>query len=212
MAEYKLISADSHIVEPPDMYTYDPRSPVPSYGGNVVLVPRAENEGPRDQAAIETRKDVLVYSTDPLRNDVEITGRILVTLYAASSAPDTDFMAKLVDVHPNGYVQILTEGNIRARYRESLMQQHLLTPGETNEYLIDLWSISQMFKRGHRIRLEVTSSNFPKYDRNPNTGNKFGEDAELRIAEQTIHHSGRFASYVILPIVQRAEQRTEVRE
>jgi len=206
-----VLSTAAPADEPPDQYTYDPRDPVPSYGGNVVMVPRAENEGPRDQAAIETRKDVLVYSTEPLANDVEITGRIMVTLHAASSAPDTDFMAKLVDVHPNGYVQILTEGNIRARYRTSFMEQRLITPGQVYEYTLDLWSTSQVFKRGHRIRLEVTSSNFPKYDRNPNTGRKFGEDTELAVARQTIHHSKAYPSHVVLPIVEPAPQGTASR-
>lgn len=123
-------------------------------------------------------------------------------MYAASSAKDTDFTGKLVDVHPNGYAQILKDGVIRARYRNSFKKQELLNPGEVYEYTIDLWSTSHVFQKGHRIQIEISSSNFPKFDRNPNTGHKFGEDAELEKATQTIHHDNQFASHIILPVIQ----------
>ena len=130
-----------------------------------------------------------------------MTGRVLTMLHAASSATDTDFTAKLLDVHPNGYAQLLAEGIIRARYRDSFKKQALLEPGKVYEYTIDLWSVSHVFKRGHRIQLEISSSNFPKYDRNPNTGHKFGEDAELKKATQTIRHDSEYPSHVVLPVV-----------
>ncbi len=184
-----------------DSFVYDPADPVPSYGGNIVRFKREDNEGARDQREIEKRNDVLVYSGKPLEADTEITGRIMATLYAASSAKDTDFMVKLVDVHPNGYAQILTEGNIRARYRNSFKKEELLTPGQVYEYAIDMWSLGHVFKQGHRIRVEISSSNFPKYDRNPNTGHKFGEDTELQKAHQRVYHGRKYASHIVLPIV-----------
>ena len=133
---------------------------------------------------------------------MEITGRILCKLYAASTAVDTDFTAKLVDVHPTGYAQILREGIIRARYRNSFKKQELLTPEKVYEYTIDLWSVSHVFQKGHKIQVEISSSNFPKYDRNPNTGHRFGEDAILQKATQTIYHDSQYPSHIILPIVQ----------
>jgi putative CocE/NonD family hydrolase len=143
----------------------------------------------------------LVYSGEVLQRDVEITGKILATLYASSTAIDTDFTAKLVDLFPSGYAQILEEGIIRARYRNSFKNQELIAPGQIYKYAIDLWSISHVFKKGHRIQVEISSSNFPKYDRNPNTGHKFGEDAELRRAEQTVYHTNEYPSQIILPTV-----------
>jgi len=143
----------------------------------------------------------LVYTSEPQPTDLEVTGRLLVKLYAASSAKDTDFTGKLVDVHPNGYARILKDGVIRARYRNSFKKQELLTRGKIYEYTVDLWSVSHVFQKGHRIQVEISSSNFPKYDRNPNTGHKFGEDAELEKATQTIYHNNEFASHIILPTV-----------
>jgi putative CocE/NonD family hydrolase len=185
--------------EPPDSFVYNPEDPVPTYGGNVSMYP--STGGPRDQRAIQRRDDVLVYTSEKLESDVEVTGRILTELYAASTATDTDFTAKLNDVHPNGYAQLLAEGIIRARYRNSFKKQELLTPGEVYEYTVDLWSVSHVFKKGHKIQLEISSSNFPKYDRNPNTGHKYGEDAELEKATQTIYHSQQHPSSIILPVV-----------
>jgi putative CocE/NonD family hydrolase len=115
---------------------------------------------------------------------------------------DTDFTAKLVDVYPNGYAQILREGIIRGRYRNSFKKQELLTPGKIYEYTIDLWSVSHIVQKGHKIQVEISSSNFPKYDRNPNTGAKFGQDAQLQKATQTIYHDGEHPSHIILPVVQ----------
>ena len=157
--------------------------------------------GAFDQTAIESRSDVLVYSTPPLSEDLEVTGPIMLTLYASSSAPDTDFTAKLVDVEPDGYARNLTDGVIRARYRESRSDARLLKPGEVYEYTIDLGATCNVFKAGHRIRLEISSSNFPRFDRNPNTGHDLFADAETRPALQTVMHRTGYASHLTLPMV-----------
>ena len=185
--------------EPTDSFVYDPEDPVPTYGGNVSMYP--STGGPRDQRAIQRRDDVLVYTGGTLTKDIEVTGRILTKVYAASSAADTDFTAKLVDVHPNGYAQLLAEGIIRARYRNSFKKQELLTPEEVYEYTVDLWSVSHVFQKGHKIQVEISSSNFPKYDRNPNTGHKYGEDAELQKASQAMYHNSQYPSHIIFPVV-----------
>jgi hypothetical protein len=127
----------------------------------------------------------------------------MLKLFAASSAPDTDFTAKLVDVRPDGYARNIAEGVVRARFRESLTSPTLITPGKVYEYAIDLWSTSHVFKAGHRLRLEVSSSNFPRYDRNPNTGREFGVDAHLASARQTIFHDTRHPTHLVLPVIPR---------
>lgn len=187
---------------PSDQYLYDPANPVPTRGGALLMTPEYR-AGPHDQRPVENREDVLVYTSDVLLTDVEVTGPIKVHLWAVSSAPDTDFVARLVDVHPDGYARNLTDGIIRARYRnfEKGEQPDLIEPGRAYEYEIDLWSTSNLFQAGHRIRLTVTSSSFPRWDRNPNTGHAFGADAELAIAHQTILHDSAHPSYVVLPIV-----------
>ena len=182
-----------------DKFVYDPENPVPTSGGNVSMYPSFG--GPRDQRGIQARADVLVYTSKPLESDVEVSGRVLAKIYAASSARDTDFTAKLVDVHENGYAQLLAEGIIRARYRDSFTEQKLLEPGRVYEYMIDLWSTSHVFPKGNKIQVEISSSNFPKYDRNPNTGNEFGADSELQTASQTIFHNQEYPSHIVLPIV-----------
>ncbi|HLI68910.1 MAG TPA: CocE/NonD family hydrolase [Ktedonobacteraceae bacterium] len=185
-----------------DQYIYDPANPVPTRGGALLMTPEYR-PGPYDQRPVEAREDVLVYTSEALSTDVEVTGPIKVHLWAASSAPDTDFVARLVDVHPDGYAQNLTDGIIRARYRhfEQGEAPSLIEPGRAYEYEIDLWSTSNLFKAGHRIRVDVTSSSFPRWDRNPNTGHPFGTDAELATARQTILHDEAHPSYIILPIV-----------
>ena len=181
-----------------DIYQYDPANPVP----NIDDMGQGA-EGPFDQRPIERRDDVLVYSTMPLAKETEVSGPVTVTLFASTSARDTDFWAQLVDVFPNGYSMHLTEGIIRGRYSKSLRQAKLLMPGKVNEFKIDLWVISNLFMKGHRIRLDVSSSSFPKYDRNPNTGHDFGQDSELLVAEQTIFHDAAHPSCLVLPIVQK---------
>ena len=189
-------------VESADHYAYDPANPVPTRGG-ALLMPPEYPAGPRDQRPNESREDLLVYSTAPLEHNVEVTGPILVHLWTASSALDTDFVARLVDVHPDGYAQNLTDGIIRARYRNFTRggDPELLQPGQAYEYEIDLWATSNLFKKGHCIRLDVTSSSFPRWDRNPNTGHEFGADDELIVAQQTILHDAEHPSHIILPIV-----------
>ncbi|MCH8310377.1 MAG: CocE/NonD family hydrolase [Chloroflexi bacterium] len=185
--------------EPADTYVYDPNDPVPTLGGANLSIPL----GVQDQTPVENRQDVLVFTSDPMERPLEVTGPIKVRLWAASTAPDTDFTAKLVDVHPDGYAQNLQDGIIRARYRDSSASAALIEPGQVYEYTIDMWATSNVFLRGHRIRLEISSSNFPRFDRNPNTGALFGVDSTLETATQTIQHRSEFPSHIVLPIIPR---------
>ena len=189
--------------EPFDAYLYDPRDPVPTRGGALCCYPTGLPPGPFDQRGIEARSDVMVYSTPPLDRDLEVTGPIVVKLWAASSAPDTDFTGKLVDVEPDGFARNLTDGIIRARYRYSRSNPELIEPGRVYEYTIDLWATSNLFKAGHRIRLEISSSNFPRFDRNPNTGAQPGSDTRLEPAMQRVFHDTRYPSHVRLPVLDR---------
>ncbi|MFI5449848.1 MAG: CocE/NonD family hydrolase [Candidatus Bathyarchaeia archaeon] len=183
--------------EHPDTYTYNPRDPCP----NLCEESQMPAEGPFDQSPIESRDDVLVYTTPILKKPVEVTGRVRMKLSASTSAIDTDFWVQLTDVYPDRYSMHLTEGILRGRYRNSLEIPQLLEPGSVYEFPIDLWIISNCFLKDHRIRIDISSSSFPKYDRNPNTGHKFGEDAELVEATQTIYHDRVNASHIILPII-----------
>ena len=145
---------------------------------------------------------MLVFTSKALQKDVEVTGPISVKLYAASSAPDTDFIARLIDVCPSGTAYNLSEAIIRARFRESIWDPpQLLKPGKIYEYTIELLPTSNVFLRGHRLRLHITSSNFPMWDRNPNTGHDQGIDDELAIARQTIYHDRQYPSHVVLPVI-----------
>src|SRR5262245_38367891 len=184
--------------EPPDSYLYDPADPTPSVPG------RPERpRGSVDQRAIERRGDVLVYSTPPLARDTEVTGPVVAHLWAATSAPDTDWLVKLVDVYPDGYVFRLSEGVLRARYRESQERPTLLEPGQLYAYTIELAPVGNLFRAGHRIRVEVASASFPQYDRNMNTGHAFGEDTVGVAAVQLVYHDGAHPSYVELPVIPR---------
>ena len=185
--------------EPPDAYVYDPQDPVPTLGGANLSLPI----GVQDQRPVEQRNDVLVFTSEPMERPVEVTGPITVELWASSSARDTDFTAKLVDVRPDGYAQNLLDGIIRARYRDSASDPTLIEPGKPYRYTIDLWATSTVFQPGHRIRLEVSSSNFPRFDRNPNTGAAFGEGTTLEQARQTVYHRDGMASHVLLPVIPR---------
>ena len=193
--ELSITTADGD--EPYDSYSYDPEDPCP----NIFDTSALPAEAPFDQRPIERRDDALVYSTPTLDSNLDVTGPVTVKLFASSSAPDTDFWAQLTDVFPNGYSMHLTEGIIRGRYRKSLERQELLESGKIYEFDIDLWIISNLFQRGHRVRLDVSSSSFPKYDRNPNTGNQFGTDATLMVAQQKIHHTTDYPSHICLPII-----------
>jgi uncharacterized protein len=187
-------------VESADKFTYDGNNPVPTIGGNNLV---GASAGPYDQTMVEERQDVLVYTTAPLEQDVEVTGPVKLVLYATSSAPDTDFTAKLVDVHPEGKAYNLCEGILRARYRKGLTQAVLPERGQIQEFDIDLWVTSNLFRTGNRIRVEVSSSNFPRFDRNPNSGKAFGTDTELLAADQTVFHDREHASHLVLPVIPR---------
>jgi len=186
-----------------DRFTYDPASPVPTLGGNICCstVPA----GPWDQRKAELRTDVLVYTTPALTEAVEVTGPLKVKLYAATSGRDTDWTAKLVDVHPDGYAQNIQDGIIRARYRQGKeAPASLLEPGKVYEYDIDLWATSNTFLPGHRIRVEISSSNFPRFDRNLNTGEDPATGTRMQKAQQTIYHSAKYPSHIVLPIIPHA--------
>lgn len=185
--------------EAPDSFVYDPADPVPTIGGRLCcggLPP-----GPADQRANESRSDVLVFSTPPLQQDVEVTGFITAELYAATDAPDTDFTAMIVDVDPSGYARYLGDGIIRARYRNSTAKPEPIEPNKATKYTIDLWATSNVFKAGHQIRVYISSSNFPRFNRNLNTGEKTFGGTRMQKAKQTIYHDAEHPSSIILPII-----------
>ena len=199
-----LLSTDPPTGATIDRFTYDPADPVPTLGGNLLDCLRCFSvaQGPVNQAQAEEREDVLVYTTPELTEPVEVTGPIMVKLFAATSASDTDWTAKLVDVHPDGYAQNIQDGIVRARYREGKeAPASLLEPGRVYEYDIDLWATSNVFLPGHRIRLEISSSNFPRFDRNLNTGEDPMTGTRMEQADQTVHHSERYPSHIVLPII-----------
>jgi putative CocE/NonD family hydrolase len=185
-----------------DRFVFDPEDPVPTDGGAACCNPKVFPWGPKDQRVVERRRDVLVYSTAALRKDVEVVGPVRVVLYAATSARDTDFTAKLVDVFPDGRAQNLTDGILRLRYRRSLEKPELARPGEICKMTIDAGVTGNVFQKGHRIRMEISSSNFPRFDRNPNTGEAAADATELRRAAQTVYHDARRRSYLLLPVIE----------
>jgi putative CocE/NonD family hydrolase len=188
-----------------DTFLYDPQRPVPSLGGRVMLPSTANAAGPVDQRPVETRDDVLCFTSAVLTEPLEVTGHVSLTLYASSSAPDTDFTGKLVDVFPDGRAIFLTDGIIRARYRKSLAEPEPLTPGEPYQLSLDLSVTSNVFLPGHRIRLEVSSSNFPRFDRNTNTGGVIADESadQATIAVNRVLHGPDYPSQLILPVVSR---------
>jgi uncharacterized protein len=186
--------------EAADQFVYDPANPVPTIGGPLCCDGGHLPAGPKDQRVVEARDDVLIYSTGPLAQDMEVTGPVSRSIYAKSTAVDTDFTAKLVDVWPNGFAQNLTEGILRARYRNSQEKPELINPGEIYLLTIDLWSTSNVFKQGHRLRLEVSSSNFPRFDRNLNTGEGY-QSARMATATTAIYHDVEHPSALLLPVV-----------
>ena len=202
-------------------FSFDPRDPVPTIGGGISAADPIMGAGAFDQRGnsrffgcqdtlpLNARSDVLTFQTSPLENDVEVTGPITVKLHASSSARDTDFTAKLIDVcplsddFPDGLAINLTDSIIRARYRSGWDTPELLEPGNVYEFVFELYPTSNVFKKGHRIRLDISSSNWPRFDANPNTGGDLGVDRQLEIAEQTIHHEPEHPSHVVLPIINR---------
>ena len=193
--------------EEPDGYSYDPRDPAPTIGGPTSLPARMmkANSGPLDQARLVARADVLAFTTDPLDEPLEVTGDLELRLHAATSAPDTDFVAKLVDLGPDGTSVILAEGVLRARFRDGYERESLLEPDRPYDFRIDLAATSNVFLPEHRIQLLVTSSSFPRFDRNTNTGRPLGVDAEddLVAARQVVFHDAARPSRLLLPVVRR---------
>jgi uncharacterized protein len=187
--------------EPADKFTYDPAKPVPTIGGPLCCDAPHLAPGPKEQRTLEERDDVLIYSTTPLEHDLEVTGPVRLEFFASSSAVDTDFTAKLVDVAPDGSAINLTEGILRAKYRDSQETPTPLTTGKVYSLAIDLWATSNVFRAGHRIRLEVSSSNFPRFDRNLNTGESAATSTKFASATNTILHDADHPSDLILPIV-----------
>jgi putative CocE/NonD family hydrolase len=196
------LSAEPPSEEPSDHFVYDPAAPVPSLGGpdwgasHPDLIPGGTDQGP-----VEMRHDVLVYTTPPLENGLEVTGPLELVLYVSSSARDTDFIGKLVDVYPDGTAYNVQEGILRARYREGFEKKVWMKEGEVYEVRIDLMATSNYFRPGHRIRLEVSSSNFPRFDRNLNTGGNNFDETEWVIANNTVHHSSAYPSHLLLPVI-----------
>ncbi len=183
--------------EPVDRYTYDPADPAP-----FVTEPSfAQIGGPDDYRPVERRDDVLVYTSDPVTEDTEVCGPIKAQLWASTSARDTDFMAMLIDVWPNGFAERLIDGMVRARFREGMEKQSLIEPGRVYGYDVNMWNTCQTFLKGHRIRVQVSSSAFPKFDRNPNTGEPLGTTTRMIAAQQQIYHDAAHPSHILLPVV-----------
>jgi putative CocE/NonD family hydrolase len=186
--------------EQPEAYDYDPADPTPTIGGRLCCGAQLP-PGPADESPLDKRSDVLVFSTPPLSADVEVTGLVRARIFAASSAVDTDFTAMLVDVEPSGYARFLTDGILRARYRNSTRAAELIEPGKIYAYDIDLWATSNVFRAGHRIRIYVSSSNFPRFSRNLNTGEPVLGATRMVKARQTIYHDARHPSALVLPVI-----------
>jgi hypothetical protein len=185
-----------------DQYVYDPANPVPSLGGaNCCGV--GTPSGPQDQRPNEGRGDILVYTSDFIEDEFEIVGPVKMKLWASSNAVDTDFVARLIDVYPDGRAINIAEGILRTRYRDSLEEPKLMNPGEVYELEIDLIGTANLFQKGHRVRLHITSSHFPQFNRNPNTGKAFGTSAEIVKAEQTVYHGGAKVSHLVLPVIEK---------
>jgi putative CocE/NonD family hydrolase len=183
--------------EPQDVYEYDPARPVP------FITDQKSNQigGPDDYSAVELRGDVLCYTSEPLAEPLEVTGPVRLRLFASSSAVDTDFTAKLVDVHPTGFCQRLCDGVVRARYRRGHEKAEFMEPGLVYEFDIEMWNTAQVFLPGHRIRLEVSSSAFPKYDRSLNTDEDIATATRMETAENRVWHDAEHPSRLILPII-----------
>ncbi len=188
---------------PPDSFVYDPMNPVPSYGGNVCCTGNAVKAGSYDQRVMETRQDILVYTSEPLTEGIEVTGFIESTLYVSSDAKDTDFTIKLIDVYPDGSAYNLDETIQRVRYREGYDKEVFMEKGKVYKVDMTPMATSNYFEKGHRIRIEVSSSNFPRFDRNLNTGGNNFDEKEGVVANNSVHHSAAYPSSIKIPVVKR---------
>jgi predicted acyl esterase len=206
-------------------YRYDPADPVPTIGGQTSSGNDIMHSGAYDQRGgehmeslvhhdlgrepipLSARRDVLVFQTEPLEADLEVTGELEVRIWASSSAVDTDFTAKLIDVYPpsedwpDGFDLMLGDGIVRARFRDSLVEEALMEPGEVYPMTIKLYPTSNVFKKGHRIRVDISSSNFPRFDLNPNTGEPLNAHRRVQTADNTLHHDRERPSHILLPVV-----------
>jgi hypothetical protein len=193
------LGTDMQRDEPNDRFVYDPEAPVPSMPDSSTF--DDFKNYPVDNSRLEGRADILVYSTSPLERDTEVTGPLEIILHAASTAVNTDFTGKLLDVYPDGRAIYIRDGIIRASFRNGPKNTSNIQPGKAYEYHIDLWATSNVFKKGHRIRVEISSSNFPRFDRNLNTGGNFATETKWLKAEQTIYHTKEFPSCIVLPVI-----------
>jgi putative CocE/NonD family hydrolase len=187
----------------PDSYVYDPMNPVPSYGGNVCCTGNAVQGGAWDQRKMETRGDILVYSTEPLKEGIELSGSIEATLYVSSDAKDTDYTVKLIDVLPDGTAYNLDETIQRARYRDGYDKPVWMEKDKVYKVTLSPMTTSNYFAAGHRIRIEVSSSNFPRFDRNMNTGGNNYDETKGVVAHNAIHHSSQYPSSVTITVVKK---------
>ena len=198
----ELVTETPTAVSSSDRFTYDPADPAPSVGGPICCISReAAPAGAYDQSEVGRRPDVLVYRTGPLEEDLEITGPLTATLYVSSSAKDTDFTVKLIDMHPDGKRYNIQEGILRARFREGFEREVFMEPGGIYRLDIDLHATGNVFLEGHRIGLHVSSSNFPRFVRNLNTGGRNFDESEWVVAENSVHHSRNHPSHLTLPVV-----------
>lgn len=185
----------------PDRFTYDPTVPVPSLGGGICCIGGTIEPGAFDQRPLEARADVLVYTGEPLERDLDVTGPVEVTLWVSSDAPDTDFTVKLIDVLPDGTAYNVDETIQRVRYREGYEREVFMKPGEVYRLAVSPMTVSNVFLAGHRVRIEVSSSNFPRFSRNLNTGGSNYDESEPRIARNAVHHSKRYPSRIVLSVL-----------
>jgi putative CocE/NonD family hydrolase len=187
----------------PDRFTYDPMQPVPSYGGNVCCTGNAVRGGSFDQQKMEERNDILVYTSEPLKEGMEVSGPVELTLYVSSDVKDTDFTVKLIDVYPDGRAFNLDESIQRVRYREGYQTPVFMQPGNVYKVVVGPLTTSNYFDAGHRIRIEVSSSNFPRFDRNMNTGGRNWDEAQGVVAHNVVHHSAKHPAALKLTVVRR---------
>jgi putative CocE/NonD family hydrolase len=188
----------------PDSFTYDPMNPVPSHGGNVCCTGNAVQGGALDQQKMEERQDILVYSSESLKDGMEVSGPVELTLYVSSDVKDTDFTVKLVDVYPDGRAYNLDETIQRVRYREGYDKQVMMEPGKTYKVTLGPLTTSNYFAAGHKIRIEVSSSNFPRFDRNMNTGGRNYDETTGPVAHNMVHHSKKFPAELKLTVVKKS--------